>query len=558
MDKLIECVPNFSEGRDNRIIEEIAGAVRSVEGVRLLNVDPGRDTHRTVMTFVGAPEAVVEAAFAAACKAAELIDMRRHRGAHPRIGALDVCPLVPIRNVTDAECVEWAKRLARRIGEELAIPVYLYGKAASRPEREKLPDIRQGEYEALPQKLQQPEFAPDYGPAVFNAKSGATVVGVRDFMLAYNVNLNTRDRALAHDIALSLRESGRAARDKRGEIIRDENGQAVKIPGRLKHVQAVGWYIEQYGCAQVSMNLHNLSVTGLHHAFDAVCEEAEKCGLRVTGSELIGMAPLQAFLDAGIHYLHKQGKHAGVGEAETVYTAVRSLGLNETAPFNPEERIIEYAVREKSPSLTDRPVSGFLSVLASDAPTPGGGSVSALSGAMAAALAAMVAGVTFGKKEYRRHDALMENIAVEAQRLKEQLLELVDEDSRSFDAFMAALRMPQKSDAEKAARRTAMDEAARRMTETPLRTLQTAVALLTPIEQLAKKGNVNALSDACTAALQAEAAAWGAYYNVLINLPQIGDQELRQELSHSAEQLILQAKRKVAAVRRLVQRRLTR
>lgn len=552
MTKLIECVPNFSEGRNQKIIEEIAGAIRSVEGVKLLNVDPGRDTNRTVVTFVGEPAATVEAAFRAAQKAAELIDMRKHRGAHPRMGATDVCPLIPISGVGDDECVEWAKKLAARIGDELAIPVYLYGKAATCPEREKLPDIRQGEYEGLAQKLADRRMQPDFGPATFNPKSGATVVGVRDFMLAYNVNLNTRDRALANDIAMTLRESGRAARDQAGNIIRNADGSAVKIPGRLKHVQASGWYIEQYGYAQVSMNLHNLNVVGLHTAFDAVCDEAAKRGLRVTGSELIGMAPLDALRDAGIHYLRKAGKQVGVGEAEIIHTAVLSLGLNDTSPFIPEERIIEYAVREPVPSLLDKPVNRFLEALASDTPTPGGGSVSALSGALSAALSAMVAGVTFGKKEYRRRNAEMERIAVRAQQLIPELSALADEDSRSFDAFMAALRLPQTSDADKSARQAAKERAAIDMTEIPLRTLRLTVELLELAEALVKKGNVNALSDAAAAALQAEAAAWGAYYNVRINLPQIGDGEKRAALRQEADRLIEPVQRKSAAVRRRV------
>ncbi|MDZ7316044.1 MAG: glutamate formimidoyltransferase [candidate division KSB1 bacterium] len=550
MEKLIECVPNFSEGRNSEIIEAIAQAVRRTEGVKLLHIDPGFDTNRTVMTFVGEPAAVTEAAFAAVQKAAELIDMRRHHGAHPRLGATDVCPLVPIRGVSDAECIEWAKKLAQRIGEELQIPVYLYGKAATRPEREKLPDIRQGEYEALPQKLADPLWIPDYGPAAFNAKSGATVVGVRDFMLAYNVNLNTRDRRLANEIAMTLRESGRAARDKEGNILRNPDGSAVRIPGRLKFVQAAGWYIEEYGYAQVSMNLHNLSVTGLHTAFEAVCDEAAKHGLRVTGSELIGMAPLQALLDAGSYFLRKQGKHLGVPEAEIVHTAVLSLGLNDTSPFVPEERIIEYAVREKTPSLLDKPLDRFLALLSSDSPTPGGGSVSALSAALGAALSAMVAGVTFSNAAYRRRRPRMEELAVRAQSLLCQSSALVDEDSRSFDAFMAALRLPQKTEAEKAARAAAKEKAAIHMTKVPLQTIKVAWEVLQIAEELVKYGNPNALSDAAVAALQAEAAAWGAYYNVRINLPQISDEKQRSSLMEEAAGLMQRIRRKSAGVRR--------
>jgi glutamate formiminotransferase / formiminotetrahydrofolate cyclodeaminase len=552
VNKLIECVPNFSEGRNTEIIEAIAQEIRAVDQVKLLNVDPGRDTNRTVITFVGPPEAVVEVAFRAVKKAAELIDMSHHHGAHPRMGATDVCPLIPISGVSDEECIEWLKKLAQRIGEELAIPVYLYGKAAMRPEREKLPDIRQGEYEALPEKLKNADFAPDYGPTIFNAKSGATVVGVRDFMLAYNINLNTRDRSLAQEIALNLRESGRAKRDKAGNILRDEAGDSIRIPGKLLHVQAAGWYIDQYGYAQVSMNLHNLAVTGVHHAFEAVCGEASKLGLRVTGSELIGMAPRQALLDAGVFYLCKQGKHIGVSEAEIIHTAILSLGLNDTSPFVAEERIIECAIREKTASLLDKTVVQFADALASDAPTPGGGSVSALSGVLSAALSAMVAGVTYGKKDYHRQKPLMETIAVKAQQLKTDLSTLVDEDSRSFDAFMAALRMPQKSEAEKSARQAAKNAAAKYMTEIPLRTLRHTADLLDLADVLVRKGNVNALSDAGVAALQAEAAAWGAFYNVRINLPQIQDDDFKNQTQQEAEALMQAVKKKTRRIHRRV------
>ena len=556
MQKLIECVPNFSEGRNSQTIDEIAQAISRVEGIRLVNIDPGRDTNRTVMTFIGEPERVIEAAFQAVARATQLIDMSKHHGEHPRIGATDVCPLIPVSGVSEEECIEWAKKLASRIGHELAIPVYLYAKAATRPEREKLPDIRQGEYEALERKLADPEFVPDFGPAAFNARSGATVVGVRDFMLAYNVNLNTRDRHLANDIAMTLRESGRAQRDRDGNIIRNPDGSAVKIPGKLKFVQAVGWYIEQYGYAQVSMNLHNLSVTGIHTAFEAVCEEAGKRGLRVTGSELIGMVPRQTLIDAGLFYLRKQGKHIGVSEAEIVHTTVLSLGLNDTSPFKPQERIIEYAITEKAPSLLDKSVQQFIEATAGDSPTPGGGSISALSGTLSAALAAMVAGVTYANPSYKKQKPLMEKIAIRAQQLAGELAALVDEDSRSFDAFMAAVRLPQKTEAEKSARQAAKEEAAIYMTEVPLRTLQRAVDLLGLADTLVQKGNVNALSDSGVAALQAEAAAWGAWYNVRINLPQISDASQREALATEATELLELIKKSSARIRRRLQNKL--
>ncbi|MBN1480264.1 glutamate formimidoyltransferase [candidate division KSB1 bacterium] len=535
MDKIVECVPNFSEGRDMGLIDQITAEIKAVKGAKLLNVDPGADTNRTVVTFVGSPEAVVEAAFRATQKAAQLIDMTKHTGAHPRMGATDVCPLIPVSGLSDEECIQLANQLGKRIGETLNIPIYLYGKAAKKPERQQLPDIRQGEYEALPEKLKDPAFAPDFGPAHFNAKSGATVVGVRDFMLAYNVNLNTTDRSPAHDIALDLRESGRAKRDKKGDIIRDEAGNAIKISGKLKFVQGAGWIIEEYGYAQVTMNLHNYHVTGLHTAFEAVREEAKNRGLRVTGSELVGMAPKEALLDAGKFYLRQQGKHIGLAERDIIHIAILSLGLNDTSPFDPNERIIEYAMQEEKDELVNLTVADFVNELASDSPAPGGGSVAALNGALAAALASMVANLTFGKKEYQRHNRLMEQVAIRAQELKATCLQLIDLDSDAFNGFMTALRMPQKSEQEQQARETAKQSAALHMTDVPLTTLRMTRDLLEIIEQVAKKGNSNAISDAGVAALQAEAAAMGAYFNIKINIPQLADAEIRTKITTEAE-----------------------
>lgn len=538
MDKIVECVPNFSEGRDMGIIDQITAEIKAVKGVKLLNVDPGADTNRTVVTFVGAPEAVVEAAFRATQKAAQLIDMTKHTGAHPRMGATDVCPLIPVAGISDEECIQLANQLGKRIGETLNIPVYLYGKAAKKEERRQLPDIRQGEYEALPEKLKEAAFAPDFGPAEFNAKSGATVVGVRDFMLAYNVNLNTTDRSPAHDIALELRESGRAKRHKNGDIIRDETGNAVKIPGKLKFVQGAGWIIEEYGYAQVTMNLHNYHVTGLHTAFEAVREAAKRRGLRVTGSELVGMAPKEALLDAGKFYLRRQGKHIGLAERDIIHIAILSLGLNDTSPFDPKERIIEYAMQEKKDVLVNLTVTDFINELAGDSPAPGGGSVAALNGALAAALACMVANLTFGKKEYKRHNRLMEQVAIRAQELKVAYLQHVDLDSDAFNGFMTALRMPKKSEQEQKARETAKQSAALHMTDVPLTTLRMTRDLFEIIEHVAKKGNSNAVSDAGVAALQAEAAAMGAYFNIKINLPQLADAGIRTKITTEAETMI--------------------
>lgn len=538
MQKIIECVPNFSEGRDKSIIDQITNQIKNVDGAKLLNVDPGADTNRTVVTFVGSPDAVVEAAFQSIKKAAELIDMSKHKGEHPRMGATDVCPFIPVSGVTEQECIHLAEQLGKRVGEELHIPVYLYGKAAKKEERLNLPDIRQGEYEALPEKLKDPSFAPDFGAAEFNAKSGATVIGVRDFMLAYNINLNTKDRSLAHDIALDLRESGRAKRDKHGEIIRHDDGSAVKIPGKLKFVQGAGWIIEEYGYAQVTMNLHNYHVTGLHTVFEAVRAEAAKRGLRVTGSELIGMAPKEALLDAGKFYLRKQGKHLGYAERDIIHIAMLSLGLNDTSPFNPNERIIEYAMIEKKEKLVDLTVDNFIHELSTDSPAPGGGSVSALSGALSAALSSMVANLTYGKKEYKRHNIAMEDVAVLAQELKAHYLELIDADTNAFNDFMSAMRLPKKTEDEQQARHLAMQSAAKKMTEVPLTTLRMTNELLELAEQVVKKGNQNAISDAGVAALQAEAAAFGAYFNVKINLPQIQDTDFVNKVTAEAETIL--------------------
>lgn len=544
--KIIECVPNFSEGRDKSIIDQITTQIKNVDGATLLNVDPGADTNRTVVTFVGSPEAVAEAAFQCIKRAAELIDMAKHKGEHPRMGATDVCPFIPVSGVTEQECVQLAEQLGKRVGEELHIPVYLYGKAAKKDDRVNLPDIRQGEYEALPEKLKDPSFAPDFGPVEFNAKSGATVIGVRDFMLAYNVNLNTKDRSLAHDIALDLRESGRAKRDKKGEIIRHADGSAVKIPGKLQFVQGAGWIIEEYGYAQVTMNLHNYHVTGLHTAFEAVRAEAAKRGLLVTGSELIGMAPKEALLDAGKFYLRKQGKHIGVAEREIIHIAILSLGLNDTSPFHPDERIIEYAMQDKKKKLVDLKVDQFIHELSTDSPAPGGGSVSALSGALSAALSSMVANLTYGKKEYKRSNKNMEDVAVLAQELKVQYLHLIDADTNAFNDFMSAVRLPRKTAEEQQSRHKTMQSSAKKMTEVPLTTLRLTKELLDLAEQVVRKGNRNAVSDAGVAALQAEAAAFGAYFNVKINLPQIDDAEFVNKTLSDADTILkkVQAQRK--------------
>jgi glutamate formiminotransferase/formiminotetrahydrofolate cyclodeaminase len=543
--KLVECVPNFSEGRDMAVLDKIKDAINAVEGAHVLDVDPGADTNRTVFTFVGTPEGVEEAAFRAIEKAAELIDMRNQTGTHPRMGATDVCPFIPVAGVTVEECVAISQRVAERAGRELGIPMFLYAKSARRPDREKLPDIRQGEYEALEAKLATADFKPDYGPASFNAKAGATAVGVRDFMMAYNINLNTPDRKMASDIALTIRERGRAKRDKDGEIMRNPDGSAVKVPGRLSHCQAAGWYIDEYGYAQVTMNLHQFRETGLEKAFDVTCEEAEMRGLRVTGSELIGMVPKEAMLQAGRHYLKKMGKSTGIPERDIIHIAALSLGLSDTSPFVIEDRVIEYAIEKgkKAGRLREMTVSAFANELSSDSPAPGGGSVAALSGALASALTSMVAALTHGNPRYRRAWSAMEDLGVEAQDLKDRFLTLIDKDTDAYTAFMDAMRRPKKTDAERSARHDAMQAAARLATEVPLETLRLA-ARVTPLAETAvKRGNQNAMSDGAVAAIHAEAAAEAAFLNVSINLPGVDDEAFVAAARSEASELLARVKR---------------
>jgi glutamate formiminotransferase/formiminotetrahydrofolate cyclodeaminase len=521
MTKLIECVPNFSEGRDRGIIDAITGEIAKVAGATLLDVDPGEATNRTVVTFVATPEALVEAAFSAIRKAAELIDMRRHSGAHARQGATDVCPFVPVCGVTVEECVELANKLAARVGEELRIPVYLYELAATRPERRSLSEIRVGEYEALAEKLKKPEWKPDHGPAEFSATAGATVIGVRPFLIAYNINLNTRDTSLAKDIALTIRERGRAKRDAAGKKMRDAEGNLVREPG-FPNCRATGWFIEEYGRAQVTMNLTDYTVTPVHVVFDRVVQLATELGVRVTGSEIVGLVPKEAMLQAGRHYLRKQGQTTGVNEQELIDIAVLSLGLAEVAPFEPAQKIIEYQVAQQR-RLASMTVTGFDDELASSSPAPGGGSVAALAASMAAGLSSMVAALTFGKKGYTEHNERMEQIGVAAQALKDRLLAAMDDDTAAFDRVMACFRLPKGTDQEKAARQAAIEAATKEATLIPLSVLEACPEILELVGDLEAHGNQNSLSDAGVGGLMARAGAYGAYYNVLINLKGIED-----------------------------------
>lgn len=521
--KLVECVPNFSEGRDADKIGAIRREIEAVGGVKLLDVDPGASTNRTVVTFLGTPEAVKEAAFRAIAKAAEVIDMRAHKGAHSRIGATDVCPFVPVSGVTMDDCVRLAEELGARVAKELGIPVYLYEAAARKPERRNLAAVRAGEYEGLADKLKDPRWAPDFGPAVFNAKSGATVIGAREFLIAYNFNLNTRDRRLAHEIALRLRESGRAKRDRDGNIVKDSRGNTVKLPGRFKEVKAVGWYVEDYGTAQVSVNFTNYKVTPVHVVFDEARRLAGKLGLRVTGSELVGLIPKEALLMAGRYYLEKQGKSPGVPEEELIRTAVRSLGLSDVVPFDPAKKIIEYQFRGESAPLAGLTLRAFADELSMDSPAPGGGSVAALCGALSASLSAMVANLSVGKKgcEAARDELVL--LAVRAQALKDALLGAVDRDAQAFNKVMEALRRPKTTPDQAEEKDRAVDAATREAALVPLEVLEKAAEAAALARTAAAKGNRNSVSDAGVAGLAAQAAGEGAYYNVLINLPGVKD-----------------------------------
>jgi glutamate formiminotransferase/formiminotetrahydrofolate cyclodeaminase len=532
--KLVECVPNFSEGRDLDKIRSITREIEAVPGVKLLDVDPGASTNRTVVTFIGPPEAVEEAAFRAIAKAAEVIDMRAHKGAHPRMGATDVCPFVPVSGVTMDDCVRLAADLARRVAGELAIPVYLYEAAARKPERRNLATVRAGEYEGLPEKLKNPRWAPDFGAAVFNPKSGATIVGAREFLIAYNINLNTRDRKLAHEIALSLRESGRAKRDKDGNLIKDARGNTVMVPGKFKDVRSVGWYVEDYGVAQISVNFINYRKTPVHVVFDEAVRLAGRLGLRVTGSELVGLIPKEALLMAGRYYLEKQGKSPGVPENELIRMAVRSLGLGDVVPFEPEKKIIEYQVREPGPALVDMTLRGFVDELSMDSPAPGGGSVAALCGALSAGLSAMVANLTVGKKGYEAVCGEMTSMAVEAQALKDFLLEAVDRDTKAFNKVMEAFRLPKTTPEQAEEKDKAIEVANKEATLVPLEVLEKAVDAVSLARIAAAKGNRNSLSDAGVAGLAAQTAGEGAYDNVLINLGGIKDTSFAAQVRRRA------------------------
>jgi glutamate formiminotransferase / formiminotetrahydrofolate cyclodeaminase len=550
--RIIECVPNFSEGRDPAVLEQLSDVIRQVEGVLLLDVDPGKATNRTVFTFVGEPEPVIEAAFLAIKKASEIIDMSRHQGAHPRMGATDVCPLIPVSGISMEEVVVFARKLAERVGNELDIPVYCYEEAAFSPERKNLATIRAGEYEGLAEKLARPEWKPDFGPARFHPKAGATVIGARDFLIAYNVNLNTTSVRRANSVAFDVREQGRVLREGHpvtGKMMVDESGNPMRIPGACQGVKGIGWFIDEYGIAQVSMNITDMKKSSLHQVFEACCDSASKRGMRVTGSELVGLVPLQVMLDAGRYFLQKQERSTGVSDRELIHIAVKSLGLDELGPFDPNKKIIEYQLaKPEDERLIQMSVQAFADETASESPAPGGGSVSAMVGSLGAALNAMVANLSSAKKGWEDQFAWFSAKADEAQGLKKELLLLVDEDTRAFNAILEAFKLPKQEEAEKVIRKKAIQDATLYAIEVPFRVLQKAAAIMDLADEMVRKGNPNSLSDAAVGALCARTAVYGAYLNVCINAVGLEDKEHASEYLTRSKAILETTLQKEAAI----------
>jgi glutamate formiminotransferase / formiminotetrahydrofolate cyclodeaminase len=534
MEKLIECVPNFSEGRDGNLIRQITDAIKSVEGVSLLDVDPGATTNRTVVTFVGSPETAIEAAFRGIQKAAELIDMRKHKGAHPRMGATDVCPFIAVSNVSWDEAIACAQKLGKRVGEELKIPVYLYEKAAKDKSRSNLAVIRAGEYEGFSEKIKKPEWKPDFGPAKLSEKAGATAIGAREFLVAYNVNLNTKSVRRANSVAFDVREQGRFKTEDgtaSGKKVLDAKGQPIRVPGMLKHVKAIGWFVKEYGIAQVSMNLTNIEETPLHAAFDACFEAASKRGLRVTGSEIVGMVPKKSLTDAGRYFLRKQKWSEGASDEELIDIAVRSMGLSELKHFDPKEKVIELKIESDSRSLVKMSLREFCNETLSDSPAPGGGSVAALMGALGASLGGMVANLSAGKRGWDDKLEYFSSWAVKAQKLKDEMLSLVDEDTNAFHKVMAAFGLPKGSDQERKARAAAIESATKYAAEIPLKVMETASKSYELLAEMAEKGNPASISDVGVGVLATRACIEGAALNVRINLAQLKDEKAKSTLN---------------------------
>ena len=561
MQQIIECVPNFSEGRNLFIIKQITDEIEAIEGVRLLNVDPGKATNRTVVTFVGTPSQVIEAAFQAIKKASEIIDMSKHSGEHPRMGATDVCPLIPISGISMEETVEYARKLAKRVGDELAIPAYLYEAAAIIPGRNNLSEIRSGEYEGFFKKINLPEWKPDFGPVQMNEKAGATVIGARDFLIAFNVNLNTTSVRRANSIAFDVRERGRVKREGdsvTGKIVKDEHGNQVYIPGSLKSVKAIGWFIEEYGIAQISMNLTNIRDTPVHIAFDEVCKKADNRGIRVTGSELVGLLPLSCLLDAGRYFLEKQQRSTGVSEAELIKIAVKSMGLDELGPFEPEKRVIEYLLKDAADErLVNMSLKAFADETSSESPAPGGGSISAYVGALGIALAGMVANLSSHKRGWDTRWKEFSDVAEKAEALKKQLIHMVDEDTRAFNKIMDAFGLPNGSPDEKAARKVSIQAATLYAIEVPYKVMQLSAATLDIIQQMAEHGNPNSVSDAGVGALCARTAVLGAWLNVKINCSGYDDTNFVSETLNKCESIVNAVNKHETAILEIVHQKIS-
>ena len=555
MKQLIECVPNFSEGRDMSIIKQITDEIEKIEGVKLLDVDPGKATNRTVVTFVGEPMPVIEAAFQAIKKASELIDMSKHKGEHPRMGATDVCPLIPISNITLDEVAEYARKLGERAGKELDIPFYLYEHAASIKERQNLATVRSGEYEGLIDKLTQSKWKPDYGPAKFNPKSGATAIGARDFLIAYNVNLNTTSVKRANSVAFDIREKGRIKREGdpiNGKIVNDKNGNPLRTKGSCKSVKAIGWFIEEYALAQISMNITNITHTSLHKAFEECRKSANKRGMRVTGSELVGLVPKKVMIEAGKYFLSHQGLSTGASEAAIIDCAVKSLGLNDLGNFDPKKKIIEYLLEEDSKKLIDMTLVDFADETASDSPAPGGGSISAYMGVLGVSLGTMVANLSAGKRGWEDKLDFFSQMAETGQALKDKLLMLVDEDTAAFNKIIDAVRMPKTTDSEKKQRSDAMDEATKYAINIPLEIMKTATEAYTFLKVMGQKGNPNSVSDAGVGALACRAAVHGAYLNVKINCADFKDEKFVTQTMKSADKTLKMSEKASAEIIKIV------
>ncbi len=544
--KIIECVPNFSEGNDMSIIKQITDEIEKIDGVKLLDVDPGKATNRTVVTFVGEPDFVLDAAFAAVKKASEIIDMSKHKGEHPRFGATDVCPLVPVSNITMEETVEYARKLAKRLGEELQIPIYCYENAAFDEKRKNLAYCRAGEYEGLANKLADPNMKPDFGPAEFNdrvKKTGATAVSARDFLVAFNVNLNTTSTRRANAIAFDVREKGRKKREGNpltGKLVKDKDGNQVWIPGSLKSVKAIGWFIEEFGIAQISMNLTNISITSVHEAFDEVCKRADARGIRVTGSELVGLIPLNAMLDAGRYFLRKQKRSVGVSDKELIKIAIKSMGLNDLYEFKPDEKIIEYVLEKetsKQKKLIDMSLTEFMEETASESPAPGGGSISAYMGSLGVALATMVANLSSHKRGWDERWEEFSDWAEKGKYYHDALNKMVDEDTNAFNKIMDAFALPKKSDKEKEIRHKAIQDATKYAIQVPFNTMKLAFESMEVIKAMADIGNPNSVTDAGVGALAARSAVMGAYLNVKINSSDLEDKQYVKDILEQGKEI---------------------